>query len=115
MTLALWLKVLSLFLSIWAIRYYWKIQPPLDRLAGLVRLVGIVLCVAFWLLEFGVVRSMPHGKLWIHNHILLTVVMAGLPSFLGGAFLLLPGFSRGIAEYLRQRVADRRDHRTPDS
>lgn len=115
MTLAMALKVLSLFLAIWAVRYYFKIQPPLNRLATWVRWIGFVLCVAFWFLMLGVLRSELHPKLWIHEHSLLFVLMVGLPSFLGGAFLLLPGFSRGIAEYLRRCVADGSDHGAPDS
>jgi len=102
MTFGLLLKELSLFLSIWAIHYYFKTQPPLDRSATFVRWVGFISCVAIWFLMLGVLRLGPNPKLWIHEHHVLFVLVFGPPSFACGAFLLLPGFSRGIAAQLKR-------------
>lgn len=92
MTGAMLLKVVSLFLSIWAIRYYWKTQGPLDELAVRVRWVGVFSCLAVWFLMFEILRSLHPRREWVDAHPLQFVLMFGPPSFLCAAFLLPPVF-----------------------
>jgi hypothetical protein len=101
--MALLLKLLAVGLSLWAIRYYWRTQPPLDRLAGRVRWLGLAACVALWLVEYALLRMLPQPKAWIDGHLVTFVLMAAPPSFGFALFLFLPDFSRAIAAYLRGR------------
>jgi hypothetical protein len=96
------LKIMSLSLSLWAIRYYWKSQEPLDALAVRVRWGGILICIAVWFLLYGVLHSLSLPKEWIDAHPIQFVMMVGPPSFLCAALLLEPALSRRIARFLER-------------
>jgi len=65
MTGATLLKLMSQSLSIWAIRYYWKTQEPLDVLAVRVRRIGIISCIAFWFLMYEGLHFLPQSREWL--------------------------------------------------
>jgi hypothetical protein len=104
--LTTFLKIVSVGASIWAIRYYWKTQPPLDRRAIAVRWGGILLCIVWWFVVVSFLRSIPHGGLWIREHPATFVLLAGPPSFLCGALVLLPEFSRRIASAINRSATN---------
>jgi xanthine/uracil permease len=89
------IEVFGLSVSAWAIYYYLRNQPELDKPAVRVRWWGVIASALFYFLVLFIFKALPRP--WVHQHMPVVVICSAVPSFLFFCFLLLPGFSRLIA------------------
>ena len=101
MGLGLFLKLLSLGLSVWAFRYYWKHQPLLDPLEKEVRWMGSLASALFCGIVFWSFWLLPRP--WVREHTPVFVAFFGPVVYLLIGFIFLPGISKKIARILRKR------------